>query len=242
MRSGWFIQRRYVRPRRHARGCGSSKPASLLVQVSTHTTSSSFTWNFRLQRPGQLMAQWPHVIFSSDSASAGSVAPNRFAPVAAAPPTAARAPNAPVDLTNVRRFMLGMSCIASPFILSYVANAETTVQRALRHGLFLARHERRVPPLLAGFGLVYPPSADLVMKPYRLACPTVSHKTCEFHVCPVHRLSPITVCDSLNPIARYTVFSNRFRILAMQRRNRARKKSARPSATGTFRQANGGAR
>ena len=59
-----------------------------------------------------------------------------------------------------------------------------------------------------------PLQAHLVMRPYRLAWPTVSHKTCEFRVCPGHRLSPIAVCDSLNAIARYTVYRSRFRIPA----------------------------
>ena len=103
-------------------------------------------------------------------------------------------------------------------------------------GLFAAHH-----PCFLGWGSSTL-QAHLVRKPYRLARSAVSHKTCEFRVCPVHRLSPFAVCDSLDPIARYTVLSNRFRILAMQRRNHAREKSTRPSAAGTFRRANGSAR
>ena len=172
------------------------------VSVSTHTTSSSFTWKRIAQRPGQLMAQWPQVTFSSDSASAGSVALNRFAPVAAAPPTAARAPSAPVDLTNVRRFMHGMSCIASPFFFicapcyaQLPAATGATSFRTMRFAIV-----RRADPRDSSF-----PGADLLGKQYRARFPTVSHKTCELCVSPRQMASHTPTCDILRTAARYTV-------------------------------------
>ena len=52
--------------------------------------------------------------------------------------------------------MLGMSCIASPFILSFAPLSKRLRYRAPRHGIFLARPLRHAQPLLPWFGLVYP--------------------------------------------------------------------------------------
>ena len=74
------------------------------MNVSTQATSSSFTWNFSEQRPGQLMAQWPQVVVSCASAKAASGAkPNMASALAAVPAAAASAPRAPVVFRNERR-------------------------------------------------------------------------------------------------------------------------------------------
>lgn len=53
-----------------------------------------------------------------------------------------------------------------------------------------------------------------MFQPYLCRRVNMSHKTCEFYVCPVQKLSHVTLCDIVAHIARYTVIGDGF---ALQR-------------------------
>ena len=93
-----------------------------------------------------------------------------------------------------------LHCLPLRFVSRLAETASCCSRRFLPRAAFSSCAPR---PSSAGF--VIPLSADLMGKPYRATYAVVSHKTCEFCVYPVQKLSHASTCDTMRLAGRYTV-------------------------------------